>query len=129
MNFDNIDFTFEENKLFVKGYLKNIPLDEYKNSLLLNQTSDSNRQILSEGDYFFDYLSKVYINKEQNSNNSNSSKYRADKALYHSAVFGIPGEYLQSSFSLRFRMHKYPAMFVNINSEFSNNEKNSEEIS
>ena len=133
MNFDDIDFTFEENKLFAKGYLKNIPLDEYKNSLLLlNQTFDSNRQILSEGDYFFDYLSKVYINKEQNSNNSNSSnnsKYRADKALYHSAVFGIPGEYLQSSFSLHFRMHKYLVMFVSINSEFSNNEKNWEEIS
>ena len=63
MNFDNIEFTFEENKLFAKGYLKNIPLDEYKNSLLLNKTSDSNWQILSEGDYFFYYLSKVYINK------------------------------------------------------------------
>jgi hypothetical protein len=129
MNFDNIDFTFEENKLFAKGYLKNIPLDEYKNSLLLNETLNSNRQILSEGDYFFDYLSKVYINKEQNSNNSNSNKYRADKALYHAAVFGIPGEYLQSSFSLHFRMHKYLVMFVSINSEFSNNEKNWEEIS
>ena len=126
VNFKEIDFTSEDNKLFDKGYLKNIPLNEYKNPLA-NET-DLNRQILSEGEYFFDHLNKVYLHKEHNSLHSKSNKYRADKALYHSAVFGIPGEYMQSSFSLHFRMHKYLVMFANINSEFSQNEKNWEEI-
>lgn len=116
---------------FVKNYLKNIPLGEMEQVFCGEDESEKRTKILA--DFFFNVMSKEFIQKNRKRASiirKPKEVYRADKALYHAAVFGIENEIknLNNLTTSPSTYNKYLIMFVNINSIFTDNKKNWEEI-
>ena len=98
-----------------------------------NSTSNNNLDNLEE---FFKFIKnyKSKTNIELNSNSSNQ-EHRADKALYHSILFGFDNNNDFSNINKIFRKNKYPKssssyliLMTNLNSTFSNNKKSWKEM-
>ena len=132
-NFDNIEINDTK---FVKKYLKNIPLGEIESSFCGDTQGEKREKTIS--DFFFDLLSKEYILKYKKRTSvlfKPREVHRADKALYHAAVFGINEDEKKMSVleipkqsQVVNHYNKYLIMFVNVNSIFTDNKKNWEEI-
>ena len=110
-----------------KAYINN------RNMNTNNSTSNNNLDNLEE---FFKFIKnyKSKTNLELNSNSSNQ-EHRADKALYHSILFGIDNNNDFSNINKIFRKNKYPKssssyliLMTNLNSTFSNNKKSWKEM-
>lgn len=131
-NFENIEINDTK---FVKKYLKNIPLGEIESSFCGDSQGEKREKTIS--DFFFDILSKEYILKYKKRTSvlfKPREVHRADKALYHAAVFGInedekkPPLEMPKQSQVVNHYNKYLIMFVNVNSIFTDNKKNWEEI-
>ena len=135
----------EKNKKGVKSSVnftlgKNISMTSPKkvniNNSNMNNNNSQNNTNIDNLEEFFKFIKnyKTKTNVELNSNSSNQ-EHRADKALYHSILFGFDNNNDFSNVNKFFRKNKYTKssssyliLMTNLNSTFTSNKKSWKEL-
>lgn len=113
----------------------NLPLFNMSNTYKKNTISDNANTTIDKMEEFFKFIKNYKPERPNQSNGSKSRPHRADKALYHAALFGFDNGNDQSNINKIFKKKNYSKystsyliLMTNLSSTFTNNQYNWKEM-